>query len=87
MTNTRMDIQGVISKFGVKPEQIIDYLALIGDSADNIPGVPKVGPKTAAKWLEQYGTLENLIANADQIKGKIGDNLRDSIPQLPLSKN
>ncbi|MDO9103848.1 MAG: DNA polymerase I [Methylovulum sp.] len=86
MSDTRMDIQGVIDKFGVRPDQIIDYLALIGDTVDNIPGVPKVGPKTAAKWLEQYGTLENLIAHADQIKGKIGENLRASIPDLPLSK-
>ena len=62
MSNARMDIQGVIDKFGVKPEQIVDYLALMGDSIDNIPGVPKVGPKTAAKWLEQYQTFENLIA-------------------------
>ncbi|MGZ5052055.1 MAG: DNA polymerase I [Methylobacter sp.] len=86
MSNSRMDIQGVIDKFGVRPDQIIDYLALIGDTVDNIPGVPKVGPKTAAKWLEQYQTLENLIAHADQITGKIGDNLRASLEQLPLSK-
>ncbi|HEY8037825.1 MAG TPA: DNA polymerase I [Methylobacter sp.] len=86
MSNTRMDIQGVIDKFGVRPEQIIDYLALIGDPVDNIPGVPKVGPKTAAKWLEQYQTLENLIAHADEITGKIGENLRASLDQLPLSK-
>jgi DNA polymerase-1 len=81
-----MDVQGVIDKFGVRPDQIIDYLALIGDAVDNIPGVPKVGPKTAAKWLEQYGTLDNLIANAAQIGGKIGENLRASLDQLPLSK-
>ncbi|MCK9621755.1 MAG: DNA polymerase I [Methylobacter sp.] len=86
MSNTRMDIQGVIDKFGVRPEQIIDYLALIGDSVDNIPGVPKVGPKTAAKWLEQYQSLENLIAHANEITGKIGENLRASLDQLPLSK-
>ena len=86
MSNTRMDIQGVIDKFGVRPEQIIDYLALIGDTVDNIPGVPKVGPKTAAKWLEQYETLENLIAHANEITGKIGENLRASLDQLPLSK-
>ncbi|WP_081813287.1 DNA polymerase I [Methylobacter tundripaludum] len=86
MSNTRMDIQGVIDKFGVRPEQIIDYLALIGDTVDNIPGVPKVGPKTAAKWLEQYSTLENLVAHADKITGKIGENLRASLDQLPLSK-
>jgi len=86
MSNTRMDVQGVFDKFGVRPDQIVDYLALIGDSVDNIPGVPKVGPKTAAKWLEQYGTLENLVANADAITGKIGENLRASLAQLPLSK-
>jgi DNA polymerase-1 len=86
MSNTRMDIQGVIDKFGVRPEQVIDYLALIGDTVDNIPGVPKVGPKTAAKWLEQYQTLENLIAHANEIAGKIGENLRASLEQLPLSK-
>jgi len=86
MSNTRMDIQGVIDKFGVRPEQIIDYLALMGDSVDNIPGVPKVGPKTAAKWLEQYGTLENLISHAAEIKGKIGENLRNALAQLPLAK-
>ena len=86
MTNTRMDRAGVFAKFGVYPEQIIDYLALIGDTSDNIPGVPKVGPKTAAKWLEQYQTLDNLIANADNISGKIGENLRASLAQLPLSK-
>jgi len=86
MSNARMDIQGVFDKFGVKPEQIVDYLALMGDSSDNIPGVPKVGPKTAAKWLEQYQTLENLIANADKITGKIGENLRASLEQLPLAK-
>ena len=86
MSNSRMDIQGVFDKFGVKPEQIVDYLALMGDSSDNIPGVPNVGPKTAAKWLEQYQTLENLIANADKISGKIGGNLRASLEQLPLAK-
>ncbi|MCQ8127853.1 DNA polymerase I [Methylomonas rivi] len=86
MTNTRMDIAGVVEKFGVKPEQIIDYLALMGDTVDNIPGVPKVGPKTAAKWLQQYDTLDNLIAHADDIKGKIGDNLREALSQLPLSR-
>jgi DNA polymerase-1 len=86
MTNTRMDIAGVEEKFGVKPEQIIDYLALMGDAVDNIPGVPKVGPKTAAKWLQEYGSLDNLIAHAGEIKGKIGDNLRESLEQLPLSR-
>lgn len=86
MSNTRMDSAGVLEKFGVTPEQIIDYLALMGDTADNIPGVPSVGPKTAAKWLKQYGTLDNLIAAADEIKGKVGDNLRASLEQLPQSR-
>lgn len=86
MSKTTMDINGVIEKFGVKPSQIIDYLALMGDSVDNIPGVPKVGPKTAAKWLGQYETMDNLIENADQIKGKVGESLRASLEQLPLSK-
>ncbi len=86
MSNTRLDVQGVFDKFGVRPDQIIDYLALIGDTVDNIPGVPKVGPKTAAKWLAKYQTLENLVANANEISGKIGENLRASLAQLPLSK-
>ncbi|MFI3190468.1 DNA polymerase I [Crenothrix sp. D3] len=86
MKNVRLDVQGVVNKFGVKPEQIIDYLALMGDSSDNIPGVPKVGPKTAAKWLQEYQTLDNLIAHADDIKGKIGENLRASLSFLPLAK-
>ena len=86
MKNVRLDIQGVVNKFGVKPEQIIDYLALMGDSSDNIKGVPKVGPKTAAKWLQEYQTLDNLIAHANDIKGKIGENLRASLDFLPLAK-
>jgi len=86
MTNTRMDEQGVFDKFAVRPDQIVDYLSLIGDSVDNIPGVPKVGPKTAAKWLADYQTLENLMAHANNIKGKIGENLRNSLGQLPLAK-
>ena len=86
MSNTRLDSQGVLEKFGVPPEQIIDFLALMGDTVDNIPGVPKVGPKTAAKWLQQYGSLDNIIARADEIKGKIGENLRASLEQLPLSR-
>lgn len=86
MSNTRLDIQGVIDKFGVRPGQIIDYLALIGDPSDNIPGVPKVGPKTAAKWLAQYDSVENLVACADEIKGHYGENLRANLAQLPLSK-
>ena len=86
MTETALDREGVIAKHGVAPEQIVDYLALMGDSVDNIPGVPKVGPKTAAKWLGQFGTLEEVIARADEVKGKIGENLRASLDQLPLSK-
>lgn len=86
MSNTTMNIEGVFEKFGVKPEQIIDYLALMGDTSDNIPGVPKVGPKTAAKWLGLYDSLENLIEHANQIKGKVGESLRDNLDQLPLSK-
>ena len=86
MTNKLMDEAGVEEKFGVKPEQIIDYLALMGDTSDNIPGVPKVGPKTAAKWLVEYETLDNLVEHADEIKGKVGENLRGALEQLPLSK-
>ena len=86
MTNVVMDREGVIAKFGVAPEQIVDYLALVGDSVDNIPGVPKCGPKTAAKWLEQYRSLDQLMASADEISGKVGDNLRDSLTQLPLAR-
>ncbi len=85
MDNSSLDPQGVMDKFGVPPERIIDYLTLMGDSVDNIPGVPKVGPKTAVKWLSQYGTLDDIIANADAITGKVGENLRDSLEQLPLS--
>ena len=86
MSNEKLDAAGVLRKHGVRPDQIIDYLALMGDSVDNIPGVPKCGPKTAAKWLEDYQTLENLVANADKISGKIGENLRAATPQLPLCK-
>ncbi|HEY4293720.1 DNA polymerase I [Luteibacter sp.] len=86
MSNTTMDIDGVIEKFGVRPEQIVDYLTLMGDSIDNVPGVEKCGPKTAAKWLAEYGNIDNLFANADKIGGKIGENLRAAIPRLPLSR-
>lgn len=86
MKNQIMNTEGVIKKFGVKPEQIVDYLALMGDASDNIPGIPKVGPKTAAKWLNQYGDLDNLIAHADEIKGKIGETLRQYLDQLPKSR-
>lgn len=85
MTDTAMNLEGVVEKFGVRADQIIDYLALMGDKVDNIPGVEKCGPKTAVKWLDAYGTLEGVIANADEVKGKIGENLRAALDQLPLS--
>jgi DNA polymerase-1 len=85
MSKSYYDIQGVINKYGVPPERIRDYLTLMGDTSDNIPGVPKVGPKTALKWLNEYGSLENIMANADKFKGKIGEYLRQSIDHLPLS--
>lgn len=86
MSNYTMDIAGVQEKFGVRPDQIIDYLTLVGDSVDNIPGVTKCGPKTAAKWLAEYQSLDNLLNHAHDIGGKIGEYLRASIPNLPLSK-
>jgi len=85
MTDVELDEAGVSEKFGVRPDQIIDYLALMGDKVDNIPGVVKCGPKTAVKWLAEHGTLNEVIANADKVKGKIGENLRDALEQLPLS--
>ena len=86
MTGKTMDRDGVKEKFDVYPEQIVDFLALTGDSSDNIPGVPKVGPKTAAKWLNQYSTLDKIVANADRIKGKVGESLRENLGQLELSR-
>jgi DNA polymerase I len=86
MTDSRLDRAGVKTKFDVWPEQIMDYLALIGDSIDNIPGIDKVGPKTAAKWLNEYGTLDNLVANAAAVSGKVGDNLRAGLHTLELSR-
>jgi DNA polymerase-1 len=86
MTDTRLDEAGVMDKFGVRPDQIIDFLALTGDTVDNIPGVPKCGPKTAAKWLAQFDTLDEVIARADEVKGKIGESLRASLEFLPLSR-
>jgi DNA polymerase-1 len=86
MTHSTLDAAAVVEKFGVRPEQIVDYLALMGDSVDNIPGVEKCGPKTAAKWLAEYGSLDGVIANADKVGGKIGENLRKALPQLPLSR-
>jgi len=85
MSNTFSDIQGVIDKYGVAPERIRDYLALMGDTSDNIPGVPKVGPKTAVKWLNEYDSLQDIMDNAEKFKGKIGENLRASLDFLPLS--
>ncbi|MEH6356404.1 MAG: DNA polymerase I [Marinobacter sp.] len=86
MTNTQMDAAGVEEKFGVTPAQIIDYLALVGDKVDNIPGVNKCGPKTAVKWLQEYRDIDTLMTNADHIKGKIGEYLRDARETLPLSR-
>ncbi len=86
MNNLLLDVPGVEQKFGVAPEQIVDYLSLIGDSSDNIPGVSKVGPKTAVKWLAEHGSLDTIMATADTFKGKVGENLRAALEQLPLSR-
>ena len=86
MTSTTLDRAGVEEKFGVPPERIVDYLTLVGDSVDNVPGVPKCGPKTAAKWIAEYGSLDGVVANADKIGGKIGESLREALPHLPLSR-
>jgi len=86
MSNEVLDEAGVLAKFGVPPERIVDYFALVGDSVDNVPGVDKVGPKTAAKWLQQYGSLDEVIAHADEIGGKVGENLRQALDFLPLGK-
>jgi DNA polymerase-1 len=86
MKDVRYDRDKVIEKFGVPPERIIDYLALVGDTSDNIPGVNGVGPKTAAKWLNEYGSLDALVARAAEIKGKAGENLRAALDQLPLAR-
>ena len=86
MSNTRLDRAGVKAKFDVFPEQIADYLALVGDTSDNIPGITGVGPKTAAKWLNQYQTLNELVARAADIGGKVGENLRNEMPKLELSR-
>ncbi|MEX0942835.1 MAG: DNA polymerase I [Pseudomonadales bacterium] len=85
MTDTVLDPDGVVEKFGIRPDQIVDYLALVGDTSDNIPGVPKCGPKTAVKWLTEYDTLDGVIAHANEIGGKVGEYLRDTIPTLPMS--
>jgi DNA polymerase-1 len=86
MTGTALDTQGVRAKFEVDPEQIVDYLALIGDSSDNIPGVPKVGPKTAVKWLAKFRSVDAIVAHADEIEGKVGESLRENLAQLDLSR-
>ncbi|HYD33188.1 MAG TPA: 5'-3' exonuclease H3TH domain-containing protein, partial [Methylophilaceae bacterium] len=80
-----LDVAGVEAKFGIPPKLIVDYLTLIGDSVDNVPGVEKVGPKTAVKWLQEYGSLDNIIANADKIGGAVGENLRKALPWLPTA--
>lgn len=86
MTDEHLDLAGVKEKFGVRPDQIIDFLSLTGDKSDNIPGVDKCGPKTALKWLDQYETLDGVVAHADEIGGKIGEYLRAALPNLPLSR-
>lgn len=86
MSNEVLDIAGVTNKFGLPPERIVDYLMLIGDTSDNVPGVEKVGPKTAVKWLQQYGTLENIIQHADEITGVVGENLRKALSWLPTCR-
>ena len=86
MTNETLDRAGVLAKFGVPPERIVDYLSLIGDTVDNVPGVEKCGPKTAIKWLTQYETLDGIVAHADEIKGAVGDNLRRALDFLPMAK-
>ena len=86
MSNEKLDPPGVLRKFGVGPDRIVDYLMLVGDTVDNVPGVQKVGPKTAAKWLEEFGSVETLIARASEIKGVAGENLRAAISQFPLTR-
>jgi DNA polymerase I len=86
MSNEALDVPGVKAKFGVAPDRIVDYLSLIGDTVDNVPGVEKVGPKTAAKWLAEHGSLEGVMAAADSIKGAAGDNLRKALPWLPQGR-
>jgi DNA polymerase-1 len=86
MTDEKLDVEGVIAKFGVPPERIVDYLSIIGDTVDNVPGVPKAGPKTANKWLAEFGDLDSLMANAHQVKGVVGENLRNSLEWLPQAR-
>lgn len=86
MSNEVLDEAGVLAKFGVPPARIVDYLALVGDAVDNVPGVAKCGPKTAVKWLTEYGSLDKLIAHADEIKGAVGENLRAALDWLPMGR-
>jgi len=86
MSNERLDIEGVKTKFGVPPDRIVDYLALMGDAVDNVPGVEKVGPKTAAKWIAEYGSLDGVMTNAANIKGVVGENLRKALDWLPTGR-
>ncbi|TGP40407.1 DNA polymerase I [bacterium M00.F.Ca.ET.228.01.1.1] len=86
MTNEKLDRAGVLAKFGVPPERIVDYLSLIGDTVDNVPGVEKCGPKTALKWLTQYESLDGIVAHAGEIKGAVGDNLRRALDFLPMAR-
>jgi len=86
MSGERQDVQGVIRKFGVRPDQIVDYLMLVGDAVDNVPGVAKVGPKTAVKWLNAYGSLDEIVAHADEIPGVLGQNLRAAIADFPMTR-
>ena len=86
MSNETLDEEGVSNKFGVRPDQMVDYQTLVGDSVDNVPGVEKVGPKTAVKWLTQYGSLDEIMAHADEIGGKVGENLRAALDWLPTAR-
>ena len=86
MSNEKLDRQGVINKFGIPPELIVDFLTITGDTVDNVPGVPKAGPKTAVKWLTEFGSLDQLVAHANQIKGVVGENLRNSLDWLGHAK-
>ena len=87
MSNETLDEAGVVIKFGVRADQLLDMLTLTGDAVDNVPGVPKVGPKTAAKWLAQYGSLDNVVAHAGEIPGVVGENLRATLDWLPLGRS
>ena len=86
MSNETLDEEGVVAKFGVRADQVLDLLTLTGDAVDNVPGVPKVGPKTAAKWLDQYGSLDAIVDHAGEIPGVVGENLRASLDWLPTGR-